>query len=73
MCPNPDEIISHPGFWSDLADDPDICTDDDFCEDQELEEETQIEKFPRRRLLAISGPTPTGKLDAENLEKYSIE
>lgn len=72
MCPNPDETISHPGFWSDLADDPDICTDDDFCEDQELEEETQIEKFPRRRLLAIPGPKPTGKLDAENLEKFDL-
>ena len=45
VCPNPEETISYPGFWRDLADDPDVCTDDDFCEDedQEIEEETQIE------------------------------
>jgi len=69
VCPNPEETISHPGFWSDLADDLDVCTDDDFCEDedQEVEEET-----PRRTLLAVPGPTPTGKLDFENLEKFDL-
>ena len=74
VCPNPEENISYPGVWSDLADDPDVCTDDDFCEDedQEIEEETQIEKFPRRRLLAVPGPTPTGKLDSENIEKFDF-
>lgn len=67
MCPRPEEIISHPGFWGDLADDPDVCTDEDDCEDQEIE----IEKFPRRRLLAVS-PTPTAQLDAENLAKFDL-
>jgi hypothetical protein len=67
VCPRPEEIISHPGFWGDLADDPAVCTGEDDCEDQEIE----IEKFPRRRLLEVS-PTPTGQLDAKNLAKFDL-
>ena len=67
MCPKLEEIISHPGFWSDLANDFDVCTDEDDCEDQEIE----IEKIPRRRLLEVS-PTPTGQLDAKNLAKFDF-
>ena len=38
----------------------------------EIEEEIEIEKFPRRKLLAVPGSIPTGKLDAENLEKFDF-
>jgi len=71
VCPNPEEIISHPGFWSDLADDPETCTDEDDCEDEEIQEETQIEEFPRRRLMEVA-PTPTGKLDSPNLANFDF-
>ena len=70
--PKPWRNISNPGFWSDLADNPNVFTDDDFCENLEIEEETQMEKFPCRRLFAVPGPTPTRKLDAENLEKFNF-
>jgi hypothetical protein len=65
VCPKPEEIISNPGFWSNVVDDPDICTDEDDCE------EIEIEKFPRRRLLKIS-PTLTGKSDQPNLAKFDL-
>jgi hypothetical protein len=68
-CPEPEQIISNPEFWSNVADDPDICTDEDDCEDED--EEIEIERFPRRRLLGVS-PTPTGKLDEENLKNFDF-
>ena len=71
MCPNPEEIISHPGFWSDLADDLETCTDEDNCENEEIQEETQIEEFSRKRLMEIA-PTPTGKLDSQNLANFDF-
>ena len=71
-CPNPDEVISHPAFWDSFDDNLDICTDEDTCENLEIEEEIEIEKFPRRKLLAVPGSIPTGKLDAENLEKFDF-
>jgi hypothetical protein len=64
-CPKPEDIISNPEFWSNVDDDPEICTDEDDCEDEE------IEKLPRRRLLEIL-PTPTGKLDQQNLENFDF-
>jgi hypothetical protein len=67
-CPKPENIISNPEFWSNVGDDdPDIRTDEDDCED----EDEEIEKFPRRKLLAIS-PTPTGKLDQQNLKNFDF-
>ncbi len=65
--PRPEEIRSNPGFWSNVADDPEICTEEDDCEDEEIE----IEKFPRRRLLSTSS-IPTSKLDQQNLEKFDF-
>jgi len=71
--PNFEEIISHPGFWNDLADDPVSCPDEDDCEDIEIQKETRTEKFPRRRLLEVeSGSIPTRQLDNQNIEKFDF-
>jgi len=82
VCPDPDEIISNPEFWNRLQKDPETCLneDEDACWDTETETESTSEKTQfRRRLLAINPnsapvaqPTPTGKLDQQNIEKYDL-
>ena len=75
VCPDPDEIISQPDFWSTLQKDPKICEKDEtVCWDEdEIQESAFEESPPRRRLLAVSVPTPpTGNLDKVNLAKYDL-
>ena len=72
VCPNPNEVISRLDFWSDVVGDQDKETWLDNLEnmDMDSDDEEMEEAFPRRRLLI--SPTPTGKLDQQNLIAFDL-
>lgn len=84
VCPEPDEIISTPEFWTKLQEDSETCLNEEESEEEnkdsskEMETESTPKRSIRRRLFSVPNPppgvksTPTGKLDQQNLEMYDF-
>ena len=70
VCPNPNKVISKLDFKSEVAGDQDTETCLDNLEDSDSGDEAIEEAFPRKRLL--TAPTPTGKLDQQNLMAFDL-
>ena len=84
VCPDPDEIISNPEFWTKLKEESETCLIDEEIEKEnkdsskEMETESTPQRQRRRRLLAVpntpplANPTPTRQLDQQIIEKYDL-